>query len=547
MNVKEGQLLYIFQNALRSIGRSLGRNLLIGIIVLMIAATACIGLSIRRAADNAKETGLEGMSVTASVSMDIRSMMDSAMDGEGGFDRENFSGQFDELESVGLEELQIYAEAESVSNFYYTLTLGVDGTDDFEAVTNTFEAPTDETVSQEGAPELPEGMGGGMNGGKGGMMGGMFQSSCDFSIIGYSSDAAMTDFTDGTASIVAGVVFDEGTEELVCILPTELATFNGITVGDTVTVSNPENENEIYTLTVVGTYETEDGGNVGFGGGRGSFGASDPTNRIYMSAAAVNAIVSASETLCAESETTALSTTADGTYVFADVDAYEAFEDEARALGMPASYTVSSTDVTAFEQQLVPLETLSTFAQYFLLIVLAIGAIILIVLNLFNIRERKYEVGVLTAIGMKKGKVALQFVCETLIVTVLAVMIGGAAGAVAAVPVSNVLLEQQVNSQQADLQRTEDAFGRGGMGGMATPPQDGDISQMPDDIPQGGGMFEQFRDDATSYITEIHAAADWVVLLQLLGIALLLSVVASLVSVIFIMRYDPLRILANRD
>ena len=54
----------------------------------------------------------------------------------------------------------------------------------------------------------------------------------------------------------------------------------------------------------------------------------------------------------------------------------------------------------------MPLKNLSTFATYFLIVVLIIGAVILIVLNIFNIRERKYEVGVMTAIGMKKGKVA---------------------------------------------------------------------------------------------------------------------------------------------
>ena len=39
--------MYIIRNALKCIGRSKGRNILIGIIVLVIAISACIGLSIR--------------------------------------------------------------------------------------------------------------------------------------------------------------------------------------------------------------------------------------------------------------------------------------------------------------------------------------------------------------------------------------------------------------------------------------------------------------------------------------------------------------------
>ena len=42
--------MYIIKNAFRCIGRSVGRNLLIGIIVLVIAVSACLGLSIRQAA-----------------------------------------------------------------------------------------------------------------------------------------------------------------------------------------------------------------------------------------------------------------------------------------------------------------------------------------------------------------------------------------------------------------------------------------------------------------------------------------------------------------
>lgn len=48
--------MYIFKNAIRCIGRSKGRNILIGIIALIIAVSACIGLSIRQAAESAKAT-----------------------------------------------------------------------------------------------------------------------------------------------------------------------------------------------------------------------------------------------------------------------------------------------------------------------------------------------------------------------------------------------------------------------------------------------------------------------------------------------------------
>ena len=67
--------MYIIRNALKCIGRSKGRNILIGIIVLVIAVSACIGLSIRQAAQSAKEETLSGMTVTATISIDRQAMM----------------------------------------------------------------------------------------------------------------------------------------------------------------------------------------------------------------------------------------------------------------------------------------------------------------------------------------------------------------------------------------------------------------------------------------------------------------------------------------
>lgn len=65
--------MYILKNALRSIGRSKGRNILIGIIVLVIAIASCIGLSIQNAAKKAREATLDGVTITAQISVDKES------------------------------------------------------------------------------------------------------------------------------------------------------------------------------------------------------------------------------------------------------------------------------------------------------------------------------------------------------------------------------------------------------------------------------------------------------------------------------------------
>ncbi len=535
--------MYIIKNALRCISRSKGRNALIGIIVLVIAVSACIGLSIRQAAVSAKEDTLASMSVSATISFDRQAMMGNMMGGEGGFNRDDFIDKMGENDSLTLEEYEKYATAKSVQDFYYTANISLNGNDDFEAVTSEAEEETDNAQN---------GMSGGFGGFGGRPNGMMNKSSGDFNIIGFSGDNAMTDFINGTSYISEGKVFEQKTENYDCIISTELATFNDTSVGDIITLVNPNNEDESYELTVVGIY-TDQSANEEF---QIMPGGSDPANEIYISYAALDKIISASseasttvtdETTGREYETK-LSTNLSATYLFADVDAYNSFEAEARELGLGDDYTVSSQDISSFENSLVPLNTLSSMAGWFLIVILIIGAIILIVLNIFNIRERKYEIGVLTAMGMKKGNVALQFLTEIFVVTMAAVFIGVGIGAVSAVPVTNTLLENQITSSTNKSNEIKDNFGRGDMPDMGNMGGFGGNMQKPEGNSGGfGGIENVFGKDAANYVSEVNSAMNFTVVLQMLGIAVLLTLVAGAVSILFVMRYEPLKILANRD
>lgn len=548
--------MYIIKNAFRCISRSKARSFLLGFIALVIAVSACLGLSIRQAAESAKENTLAGMSVTASISYDRQSMMndfkpDQKPDGEGGrpsFDRDSFSEMMGKSSSLSLEEYEKYAKAESVQDFYYTTTAYFNGTDDFAPVENEEENSTDSSSDSMG------GMFGGMGGGMGNMFGGgMSFDSGDFTVVGYSSDASMTDFKNGISSVSSGSVFEEGTTSYDCIISEELATYNSLEVGDKISVTNPSNEEEAYTLSIVGIYSSSQSNEFSMS----MFGASqDPANKIYMSAQALDLIVSASEKTAEaasdDESARAITSTLSGTYTFANTDDYYAFEDEARELGLDDSYTISSTDITAFENSLTPLESLSTMAGWFLLVILVIGAVILVVLNIFNVRERKYEIGVLTAMGMKKGKVAAQFMCEILIVTMLAVILGSCVGAVCSVPVTNALLESQVEAQSNQQTQIESSFGRPGNmpqmpGGAPGGAPGGDMPGI--NIPQmdGNNPFGEAFNSAANYVTEIDSAMNLTVVLQMIGIGLLLTLIASAVAILFVMRYDPLKILANRD
>ncbi len=539
--------MYIVKNALRCIGRSKARNILIGIIVLVIAVSSCIGLSIRKASENAKEETMEGLSITATLSYDRQAMMEEfggmrrgeGQDAQppakpdGDFDRDSFKDKMGEIQNLSLDEYQKYADASTVKEFNYTVTSYFNGSDELEAVSTTSDSLDNysQTENQNaGAPGMPGGHG---MGGRGGMNMG------DFTIIGYSSDNAMTDFSDGNASIVEGSVFAEATDKPECVISQELATFNEIVVGDEIVVSNPENEDETYTLTVVGVYEKNS--SQGDMSSKFGFSMSDPANEIYMSYAALDSIISKSESSNDGDNTLALRSSLDATYTFADVEAYEVFCEEVYTLGLDEKYIVSSADVTAFENSLVPLETLSTTAGYFLLVILLIGVVILVVLSIFNVRERKYEIGVLTAMGMKKFKVAMQFLTEIFVVTIISVIIGVIIGAATSVPVANALLENQVESQSQQYSQEERNFGREKNMGM----------EPPMDMPSGdkGGFVKAIPggQEVTDYVTQIDSAMDLSVVLQMFLIAIGLTLVSGMAAMLFVMRYEPLKILSNRD
>ncbi|MBR7133915.1 MAG: ABC transporter permease [Clostridia bacterium] len=538
--------MYIFKNALRCISRSKGRNILIGIIVLVIAVSACIGLSIRQAAENARKETLDGMSVTATISFDRQSAMSNMtpptqggdMSSPPEFDRSQFAEMMGSSSALTLEEYETYAKAQTVKDFYYSLSVSLDGDDNLLPVSSEDTQTEDDTENNKG------GFGGMMPGGMGGFDRVMGAQS-DFTVVGYSSETAMTDFINGTASVTTGEVFAEGTKDYECIISEELATYNNLSVGDSITVINPNSETESYILTVTGFYTDTTANENSFS--MMGMTSNDPANKIYMSYNALQAMVEASEGV-SETKTdedtgrefeTALTGTLSATYSFADVEGFEQFESDVREMGLDESYTVSSTDITAFENSLTPLTTLSKTAGYFLIVILIIGAVILVVLNIFSVRERKYEIGVLTAMGMKKTKVAMQFMAEIFMVTLVSVIIGAAVGAVASVPVANTLLENQTTAKEQQFQNMEQGFGRGDKGETGMP---GNMGGMPQ-----GGFMKDFIGNPTEYITEINSATDVTVLLQMLGIAVLLTLIAGMASMLFIMRYEPLRILSNRD
>ena len=173
------------------------------------------------------------------------------------------------------------------------------------------------------------------------------------------------------------------------------------------------------------------------------------------------------------------------------------------------------------------ISNVKNFATTLLIITIVIGAVILLVLNAINIRERKYEIGVLRTIGMKKSTLTIQFALELLIVTIISLMIGTGIGAASSLPVSNKLLENEINSSQQEEKNMMENFGK---------EEHGFRRNM-----KMNGMKKVEAYD------KIDAVIDMGVLAKVFGIGILLTLISTLSSMISIQKFSPLQILKERS
>ena len=552
--------MYIIKNAFRCISRAKGRNILIGLIVLLLSVASCIGLSIKEANRTLKKQYADDMRITASVnSADMR-----------------------KSRNVSLETLTELADNELVyglnytSSVYFAADEGIEPVDvsgsfkqnkDFREkygdikngeTRTTTETETTETTDDSSQGEAP-GSGFPQMPGGGFPQGGSSQfknitsitnnnfffnmaSMNDFTVTAYNSDDALPEYISSL-----GVISSDD-EELNCVISKSLAEENELAVGSTFTLKNPDNEDEIYTFTVTGIFDSSESDESQDTSSNAAF----TDNYIYISNAAMEKLLAASAEANPqaeaeedeEQESAALTANYKGTFIFSNLENYNSFKDT-----LSSDYTLVSSDVTKYEQSISQLETLGKYAIYFLIVIFIIGAFVLVIINLFSIRNRKYEIGVLTAIGMKKYKVAMQFVIELFVVTFAALIIGSAIGSITSVPVTNSLLVTINTEEQAET-GTETAQLPGGF----NPTGDGNQSGGPGGMTPPGGFGESFKKamgdfggNVNSYIANINSATDMNVILQMILVGMGLTLISSAAAVTFVMRYEPLKILNNRD
>ena len=201
-------------------------------------------------------------------------------------------------------------------------------------------------------------------------------------------------------------------------------------------------------------------------------------------------------------------------YYLTHPDMLTAFEADLRSRGLPEGYAVRA-DETAFASIVGPIESLQSLSFTFLMIILVLGAVIMVLLSAIAIRERKYEIGVLRAMGMKKQKVALGLWAEIIVITCICFVIGMGVGSVLSQPVSDAILAGQVQTNDTGVTTLADRL---------------------------AGADDVARQETATVDVSINA----ITALQIFGISILLASIAGIISVSRITKSEPIKILMER-
>ena len=486
--------MFIFKNAMISIIRNKGRNILIGVIILVIACACTITLAINNTASDL----INSYAKELIISFDRKNMMKD-VDFSDNENRESIKEKFNNISSYTISDITKFAESEHIKSYYYTYNIYLNG--------NNIEKAESEENNDSKRPNFfggSEGFGG---------------SSYDFTLNGYSSLESMNEFIEGKYEIteIKDNAWDIAFDGNYVFINEELASYNNLKLEDIIKLE--DDEGNIYEFEIIGIYKENE---------------ESSSNPMSMFSNSVNTLITNAESLVAiANKNEDINGQVNPTFIIDNYNNADTIKEEFYKKGLDENYTVETNEETA-TSGLTSIRNVKSFAATFLIITLLIGGIVLFIINMINIRERKYEIGVLRTIGISKTKLTMQFVSELLIVGFVALMLGACIGGSLSKTVSNSLLSNEIKSSQTQNESVRNNFG-GPKG----------------DFNSGNGMpnmnFVRKGTPNVEAYDSINAVVNIRVLLELLGIGLTLIFISSLSAMISIERFTPLTILKERS
>ena len=356
----------------------------------------------------------------------------------------------------------------------------------------------------------------------------------DITISGINAYAYISGVKNETITIKDGTYFDEESADSVMV-SYEFAELNSLKVGDAIKLKNPYTEKEI-ALNIIGIYDSSE--------------ERTNANTMYMNTETAAKFLSDSDYN-------------DGNYDVQNANFYMTNSDNADEFVSKINSEFSelaennlkvAVDTSEYDSIANSIESVGGFANTILIIVIIATIIIIALIVTINVKDRRYEIGVLMSLGASKKNVIGQIATELIIIGTFGFILASVTGTAFAGTLGSMILEGQ---NESSSKQSEKSFGRPGaeMSGMPNMPGSGGNSRSNSrgntpDFPGGGAMpnmkdaMRAGRDNAT---TKLDINAEPLDYLLLFVTGYLVIILALIIPSASIMRYQPKEILAGKE
>ena len=470
----------MIKNALLSLKKNIGKTILLFVIIVVITNLVIAGLSIQSATKKSMDQIRSSLGNDVTLSVDFRTMMINRKPSEAVSNETSLTTTMTD----SLEDLKY------VKNYNYQISTS--------ANSNSISAVETASDNSNNQPEQAS-------------------NQVDFTISANITMKYLDSFTNNNYKLTKGRLLttkDQNTNN--CVIETNLASDNDLSVGDTFTITTTVNDETItQELTIVGIYEIQSTNEIG------SAHFNNPVNTIYTDLSIGQTLTGSSENI-----TSAI-------YYLDDPENAEAFVELAKKKS-DIDFDTFSLDANnrLYQQNASSLESMKSFAKMFVWIVVIAGSAILCLILALTIRNRYYEIGVLLSLGQSKVKIIAQQLIEVGLIAVVSLGTGQLTShymgnMLESSPSSNVMQMGQKGDQPNDNQNQSDS------------------NQQKNNTQTKENFLGNMMQGPSNQELDVSITGENVI--QLAGVTAAICIVSIAVPAAYVLRLTPRQILSRKE
>ena len=483
----------MIKNALLSLKKNIGKTILLFVIIVVITNLVIAGLSIQSATKKSMDQIRSSLGNDVTLSVDFRNMMKNRKPSEAVSNETSLTTTM----ADSLKDLKY------VKNYNYQISTSANS-NSISAV----ETASDNSNNQQDTNkpnDQPE----------------QASNQVDFTISANTTMKYLDSFTNNNYKLTKGRLLttkDQNTNN--CVIETNLASDNDLSVGDTFTITTTVNDETItQELTIVGIYEIQSTNEIG------SAHFNNPVNTIYTDLSIGQTLTGSSENI-----TSAI-------YYLDDPENAEAFVELAKKKS-DIDFDTFSLDANnrLYQQNASSLESMQSFAKMFVWIVVIAGSAILCLILALTIRNRYYEIGVLLSLGQSKVKIIAQQLIEVGLIAVVAFVISLGTGQLTSHYMGNML----ESSSSSNVMQ---------MGQKGDQPKDtqnqSDSNQQKNNTQTKENFLGNMMQGPSNQELDVSITGENVI--QLAGVTAAICIVSIAVPAAYVLRLTPRQILSRKE